>query len=305
MRALTEAEVKLIAGGYNTGGWSTGGGGSSWSSTFTGGTITVTGNPGTGTGGTITVTAPPPSDPGTITVTGWPSGSGSGDPDPQPPENPDDPCSGDTTADYDQSFISQHEGGQRTDGYVPRDNSGSVAGQSGVTVATGVDLGQQSAAGLQGLLASYTATNPDGGNALMAAVTPYLGLHGEAAAQALNTTPLTLTAEQAGVLDNAVAGALHNSVETSFNAASDYNLYDLPAAVQTVILDVAHQYGANLEGRTPSFWSQVTSGNWQGAYNELMNFGDDYTTRRHDEAALLLQAINSGIPGVGECGANH
>lgn len=87
MRALTEAEVKLIAGGYNTGGWSTGGGGSSWSSTFTGGTITVTGNPGTG--GTITVTAPPPSDPGTITVTGWPSGSG--DPDPQPEPTPTEP----------------------------------------------------------------------------------------------------------------------------------------------------------------------------------------------------------------------
>jgi hypothetical protein len=112
MRALTEAEIKQVAGGLEEypnlsgsggGGWSSGGGGWSgsggwssggggWSSTFTGGTITVTGNPG---GSTITVTGNPsppgspwPSNPGSP----WPSnpgGSGSGTPNPPPPPAPD------------------------------------------------------------------------------------------------------------------------------------------------------------------------------------------------------------------------
>jgi len=38
----------------------------------------------------------------------------------------------------------------------------------------------------------------------------------------------------------------------------------------------------------------VTSGDWQGVYNNLMNFGDKYSTRRQLEAGLLSQDIQGG-----------
>jgi hypothetical protein len=81
---------------------------------------------------------------------------------------------------------------------------------------------------------------------------------------------------------------------SAFNQASSTDFQSLPYEAQTVIIDVSHQYGPGLSNATPNFWNQVTSGAWTDAYNNLRNFGDDYTTRRNDEADLLKQAIDSG-----------
>ncbi len=51
----------------------------------------------------------------------------------------------------------------------------------------------------------------------------------------------------------------------------------------TVIASVAFQYG-DLESRTPNFWKQVISGDWEAAEANLRNFGDNYGTRRVKEA---------------------
>ena len=57
---------------------------------------------------------------------------------------------------------------------------------------------------------------------------------------------------------------------------------------------VRYQYGTNLAKATPNFWKQIVGCQWQAAYNNLMNFGDAYPSRRRLEAAELLIAINSG-----------
>jgi hypothetical protein len=57
---------------------------------------------------------------------------------------------------------------------------------------------------------------------------------------------------------------------------------------QTVVASVAFQYG-DLSLRTPNFWQQVTTENWQAALANLQDFGDKYPTRRNKEADLLAQ----------------
>ena len=59
----------------------------------------------------------------------------------------------------------------------------------------------------------------------------------------------------------------------------------------TVVASVAFQYG-DLETETENFWKYITSNEWKNAYRELMNFGDRYSSRRKEEAKLLLKFLN-------------
>jgi hypothetical protein len=184
----------------------------------------------------------------------------------------------------DNSFISQSEGGQRLDGYVPTDAQGTALGQSGVTVATGVDLGQMTQASLDKLNISQDLKDE---------LSPYLGLRGQDAIDALNEDSLTLDTADANALDNAVHQGIYTAVANAFNNASDDTFASLPSAAQTAIADLAIQYGSNLAGRAPNFWSDVTEGRWQDAVDELRDFGDAYASRRDREADLLQGAINN------------
>ncbi len=58
-----------------------------------------------------------------------------------------------------------------------------------------------------------------------------------------------------------------------------------------MLADIYHQYGNQLYDT--NFWKQVTDGDWQGVYKNLMNFGDKYRTRRQLEAGLLHQDIQA------------
>ena len=46
-----------------------------------------------------------------------------------------------------------------------------------------------------------------------------------------------------------------------------------------------------MKKRTPNFWKGVVEGNWNGVYNELMDFGDNHKSRRELEAELLNSKI--------------
>ncbi len=85
----------------------------------------------------------------------------------------------------DWTFISQHEGGQKLEGYWPGRNSG-------VTVATGVDLGQRNMIDLNRL-----NLTPD----LKKKLEPYLGIKGDPARRLLAERPLKITKMDADQLD--------------------------------------------------------------------------------------------------------
>ena len=185
----------------------------------------------------------------------------------------------------DWAFIARQEGAAITEGYVPRANDGTVAGQSGVTIATGFDLGQHDRAYLDRVLSGHAD--------IIRLLAPYLGLKRSRAVAALAATPLTITDAQAQIIDRAVktdkANALvpiYDNAVTVLRKPALLRFTALPREAQTVIMSVAFQYG-NLPTRTPRFWRIVVRQDWQAAVAELRAFGDAYGQRRQREARYL------------------
>ncbi len=196
--------------------------------------------------------------------------------------------------DVDWTFISAREGGQVLAGYVP-DASGS---QSGVTIGTGIDLGQRAASDIDAL--DIPAT-------LKATLRPYCGKKTQDAADYLRQHPLTLDAGDATTLDKAIKQPLLDRLIAAYDAAVDNaNAADhcprvhfnaLPRGVQTALASANFQYGS-LPGATPNYWKQVTEQRWQDASDNLKKFGDAYPSRRRLEAALIDAAIAAAPPAV-------
>ena len=177
----------------------------------------------------------------------------------------------------DFSFIQELEG-TKSIGYVPTEK-GEVLGKSGVTIASGFDLGQRKNADLAGL-------PPE----LIAKMQPYLGVKGKDALN-LDYKNLNLTDEEVLTVNKFAKNEALSKLNKSFEATTGESFYGLPEAAQTVIASVAFQHG-DLKSKTPNFWKQITNGDWNGAIANLEDWdgtGKDstYQTRRKKEANLL------------------
>lgn len=173
----------------------------------------------------------------------------------------------------DWDFIAEQEG-STLKGYVP-DAEGS---HSGVTVASGVDIGQMTHAEL-------TSFTPQ----LMDKLLPYVGLKGEQAVEALKARPLTITPDDATALNQHSRKAALDDLRHAYLMSTNGRSFDtLPDPVQTVVASVTFQYGSPWK-RTPHFWRYVTSYNYAALVADLKHFGDAYQPR-HDREAAYLQA---------------
>ena len=178
--------------------------------------------------------------------------------------------------------ISEYEGGRKLKGYVPEPDKS----ESGVTIATGFDLGARGPHDLLGL-------SPK----LRAKLTPYLGFKKHAAEAALRELgPLTITAAEAAEIDKFSKGQAVSNLKKEWNerakelGPSAKRFDELTAAQQTVAASVHFQYGSL--NRTPTFMKHMQTGNWKGAIGELRNFGDAYKSRRKDEAMYLEASLH-------------
>lgn len=192
--------------------------------------------------------------------------------------------SGTTFSAVDLDVITQHEGGNLSSGYWP-------GGNSGVTIGIGIDLGQQSGTGLAAMGV------PD---RIIEQLSPYLGLHGPAAQNYLQSHPLSLNSSDLTRLNACVTTAYFDNVGAQFNHANHSgfgNFSALPWQAQTVIADLAYNLG-NLPTAAPHFWSQVTNGQWAAAAANLNNFTNPSNTalyqRARADGGILEQAIHSG-----------
>ncbi|MCM2131609.1 pesticin C-terminus-like muramidase [Larsenimonas rhizosphaerae] len=183
------------------------------------------------------------------------------------------------TAAIDFDFIFELEqGGDATQACVPMPDSS----QSGVTVGHGIDIGQMDMAQLAGL------SLPRG---LIEKLAPYVGLKRQKAVEALEACPLQLSEKEVHQLDHAVYGRIIETLAHHYDAhqstSPENGWASLPSAAATVMTSVAIQYGPNLAARAPRFWSYAVLQNWMGMITELVDFGDNYATRRHREASYL------------------
>jgi Bacterial toxin homologue of phage lysozyme, C-term len=141
----------------------------------------------------------------------------------------------------DFDFISKLEGGQRLDAYVPSPGDS----KSGVTIATGFDLGGRDEKALKGLKL------PDD---LIAKLTPYLGQTGKDAASFVKDNPLKIDKKEADLIDQIARKSLEDTLIPAYDAAvkkpgDTAKFTDLIPEAQAVIASV-HFQDQNLAGRT-------------------------------------------------------
>ena len=172
----------------------------------------------------------------------------------------------------DFDFILKQEGFE-TQGYVPdAENS-----KSGVTIASGFDLGARVLSDLKGL--------PED---IVKILTPFLSLKGAEAQEVASN--LNVSEDQAKIINEFAKSEAITNLKTKWETSTGTSFDTLSKEQATVLASVAFQYG-DLESRTPNFWKQATSGDWEGAYNNLLNFGDRYDSRRKDEANYLFPTL--------------
>jgi len=189
----------------------------------------------------------------------------------------------------DYGFISRSEGGQKPGLYAP------PSSHSGVTVATGIDLSRHTADELRDWGVPDDAIQK---------LSPYLapasgvyGLTGDTARKALRDANGGPALDQSvlDALDRGALGGTIASIRRQFDGGGSGTRFDdLPVEARTAIIDLYHQYGANV-GRTPDFWNAIRSGSWNHAVDILNDFGDAFPSRRKREAALIGGALDRGI----------
>lgn len=195
-------------------------------------------------------------------------------------------------------FLTRVEGPRQTVGYIPcflKDGGSAnykgganparyiAMGSSGVTIATGCDLGQTDIATLR----AYGLE--DAG--FLAMLAPYIGLKKKAAIDKLHAMPLTIGASQAEKLDHAVHGGyLRRYVKPAYEKKSCKKFDELPWQAQAVVMSVCFQMGCGGVARNcPKLWAYLCSCDWNNAANELSRGFAQYRNRRAIEVGLLRE----------------
>jgi len=212
------------------------------------------------------------------------------------------PDGGRWVRDLDWSFIASVEGGQRLNGYVPMRN-GRPIGSSSVTVATGIDLGKQTAEDLkkQGVPKE-----------LIAKLSPYLGKPFSRVKSTFNSQGLTLTKEEADILDRAVKKQELDKIRKTYNDAIDeagkgVPFDDLPKEVRTIIASTAYNmgpaYGTSRRNSAlrKKIWKCFVDQDFDGAVDALRQVAHDPSenrglrNRRAAEADYLQAHLHSRV----------
>jgi GH24 family phage-related lysozyme (muramidase) len=152
--------------------------------------------------------------------------------------------------------------GYKLKGYVPTDKEGNVIGHSGVTVASGFDLGSRSK---QSLEASGLSDE------LVSKLMPFAGLRGEAAKKAAEN--LNITDEEGLAINKYAKRDSLTQLDKAWMKATGQSFKSLPKHKATPIADLAFNHGVKkITGY--NFWKQVTNDDWVGAEANLRNFGE-------------------------------
>jgi hypothetical protein len=181
--------------------------------------------------------------------------------------------------------LSQFEGRQRLNGYVPN-NHGVVIGNSGVTIATGFDIGQLDQKGLASLQL---------GSDLTTKLAPYTDIRLSPALAYLNLHPLSVSRDEANDIDYAVQGAHLRAAITSWNMRrpnGQPSFNQLSPQQQTVLLSRTYHQGPNMPNSPVArdFYNAALNGDWTRARTALQNYHVSaayYINRVHLEAGLL------------------
>lgn len=178
----------------------------------------------------------------------------------------------------DWDFLNKEEGGSCLNAYVPKIKDGKIL--SGVTVGCGIDLGQRNENDLAVLDLPFS---------LHEKLKPYLLLKGNSAAQFLEKNPLSITEDQARILNHAVRDHDIGLMIRIYERFSKLKFLNIPAQAQTVLASLAWNFGPSLDRSIPSTFTSAVIGDWKNFGFKLKNFPGEAAlkARRNREAALI------------------
>lgn len=180
---------------------------------------------------------------------------------------------------YIREVLGVFEGKGITRGYIPKKN-GKIIEQSGVTIGTGVDLGQQTQAGLMNMGMPY---------GLLEKLIPYLGLRREQADYALKMYPLILTQEEVDTLDALVSESYIKDTERRFNQTTPHKFADRPKEVQAVAVSLEYHLGPR---NASKYVTPIINGDYPKAIALLRSSTHAlFKGRRNSEADMLERAM--------------
>ena len=189
----------------------------------------------------------------------------------------------------DWDWIAKHlEGEGFRKGYVPIDKrTGKIIGTSGVTIATGVDLGTKDRKFFEDIGVS---------EGIILKLEPFFQLKGEEALK--NAKKLELSASEVKEVDTAIRKKYTNDVINAYEKDSGKNFEDLTSAQQTITASVALQHG-DLKTSAPDFWDQVLNDEWDDAIANLRDWDGtgkpSQTQTRRDKEANLLEGKSPSL----------
>jgi hypothetical protein len=173
---------------------------------------------------------------------------------------------------------------------------------SGITVATGVDLGQHTYNDLLGWGLTPDQITP---------IAPFLNggqsdgstLKGQAAWDwTQNNPPVKISDEVGMLLDLGAENETYTRVQRVYNNYSDNNNFsDLPGQAKTVLLDIAYQHGPSgiLNVNSDSLAFDISNGDYASAVSDLKVYeksgaGKPYSSRVDSDIRMLQSIKPSG-----------
>lgn len=197
-----------------------------------------------------------------------------------------------TTVNFDK--LADFEGGQMLHGYIPghvhghKHDGGHVGGRSGVTIATGFDLGQQS---VDALNTTYGLSA-----ALQAKYRPYCNKTKQDAVDVLEALPLTISKAEADETDMRVQRYFLLSAKASWDGTGNATrkFVELSPAQQTVLLSRTYHQGTGMPNTAVAhtFYTAAQKGDWEAAERALRNYVTRpawYVHRVRSEANYLAE----------------
>lgn len=173
-----------------------------------------------------------------------------------------------------------YKGGSNPERYIPM-------GASGVTVGTGVDLGQTTESDLSEMGVSQN---------IIAKLKPYIGLKKTKAVFALYKRPLLVTKEEADVLDSKMHGHHAILISNRYNKDAGKGVFDsLPWQAQAVIFSLLYQCGCTGGPKKDALtWQALVRQDWITASKRLMTkeFWAGYHNRRCAEGKILSELVS-------------
>lgn len=190
----------------------------------------------------------------------------------------------------DWQFIESLEGSNVLQGYVPKDRFDRPIGKSGVTIGTGIDIGQLTALDLLHLLDRINPFPLD----LFKNLRHYTDQIGTKALTALTRRPLEISKEDSLLLVTAMRAKVANQLAMQWKLSTLNDFSVLPAEAQTVLFSLAWNFGTNLREALPNTWLHFVDGyfsnSWGKVYEWLKKFpskNPKLRARREKEAEYL------------------